>query len=106
MNIVCKVKKEDTSEIEELPSQIMSIVSATGYAIAQDKREKKVNPKFIGSPWMPEGRSKCKRTRTSQIFCQVAQGQYAPVLATDPMAPNNEMDAGVFDAWYHKHLSA
>ena len=50
MNIVCRVKKEEISEIEELPSQSLSIVSVTGYAVAQDKREKKANRRFIGSP--------------------------------------------------------
>ena len=105
MHIDCRVKKEEISEIEELPSQSLSIVSATGYAVAQDKREKKENRRFIGSSWTPEGKSKCKRTRTSQIFHRVAHGLYAPVLATDPLAPNSETDAAIFDAWYHKHLS-
>ena len=104
MNIVRRVKNEDISEIEGLPSQSLSIVSTTGYTIAQHKREKKVNPKFIGLPWTPKGKSKCKRTRMSQISCRVAEGQYALVLVIDLMALNNETYARVFDAWYHKHL--
>ena len=105
MHIDCRVKKEEICVIEEDPSQILSIVSATGYAVDKDRREKKANHRFIGSPWMPEGKSKRKRTRTSQNFHPVAHGLYAPVLATDPLAPNSETDAAIFDAWYHKHLS-
>ena len=106
VNIICRVKKEEISEIGELPSQSLRIISATGYAVAQDKREKKANRRFICLPWKPKGRSKCKRTRTSQIFGRAAQGESTPVLTTDLLAPNSETDAALFDAWYHKHLSA
>ena len=99
------VKKEEIFVIEEVPSKSLSIVSDIGYAVAKDWREKKANRKFIGSPWTLEVKSKHKRTRTSQIFHRVADGLYAPILATDPLAPNSEMDAAIFDAWYHKHLS-
>ena len=111
-NIVRRVKKEDISKMSALPSsegkpyQSLSNVSTIGYTSAQAKREKKVNPKFIGSSWTPEGRSKRKRTRTSQIFGQVAEGHYAPVLALNPLAVNSETDTGVFDAWYYKHVLA
>ena len=92
-------------EQPEVPFESLSIVFTTGYAVAKDRREKKANRRFIGSPWMPEGKSKRKRTRTSQIFHHVADGLYAPVLVTDPLAPNSETDAVILDAWYHKHLS-
>ena len=88
-----------------VPSESLSVVSATGYAAAKDRREKKANRRFIGSPWTPEGKGKRKRTRTSQIFHRVADGLYAPVLAMDPLAPNGETESAIFDAWYHKHLS-
>ena len=87
---------------EDVPSHSLSIVFITGYIIAQVKREKKVNPKFIGSPWTPEGKSKRKCIRTSQFFRRVSKGQYSPAL--DLMALNNDMDATVFDAWYHKYV--
>ena len=105
MHVHCRVKKEEISVIEEVPSESLSIVSAIGYAVTQDKREKKENRRFIGLPWTPEGKSKRRRTRTSQIFHRVAEGQYAPVLAIDSLAPNSETDAAIFNAWYHKHLS-
>ena len=59
MNLLRKDKDEeilvlaDFPSIEDVPSQSLSIVSVSGYAIAQEKREKKVNPRFIGSPWTP-----------------------------------------------------
>ena len=81
------------------------VVSTTGYAVAKDKREKKANRRFIGSPWTPEGKGKRKRTRSSQIFHRVTEGLYAPVLAMDPLAPNGETESAIFDAWYHKHLA-
>ena len=99
------MKKEEIYVIEEVPYESLSVVSATGYAVAKDRREKKANRRFIGSPWTPKGKSKRKRTRTSQIFHRIADGLYAPILATDPLAPNSEMDAAIFNAWYHKHLS-
>ena len=101
------MKKEEIYVIEqaEVPSECLSVVSATGYAIAKDRREKKANRRFSGSPWMQEGKGKCKRTRTSQIFHRVADGLYAPVLAMDLLAPNGETESTIFDAWYHKHLS-
>ena len=91
--------------IEEVPSESLSIVSATGYAVAKDRREKKANRRFIGSPWTPEGKTKRRWTRTSQFFQRVADGLYAPVLAVDPLAPNGATESAIFDAWYHKHLS-
>ena len=66
VNIVRMVKNEDISNMSALrssegkPSQSLNIVSTTEYASAQAKRENKVNPKFIGSPWTPEGRRKRK----------------------------------------------
>ena len=112
MSLLRRDKDEDVSvladfpSVDDVPSQSPSIVSASRYAIAQEKREKKVNSRFIGSPWMPEGKSKRKRTRTSQFFRRVDGGQYAHVLVLDPMALNNLTDVGVFYAWYHKHVSA
>ena len=100
-----RVKKEEISVIEEVPSESLSVVSATGYAVSKDRREKKANRRFIGSLWTPEGKSKRRRIRTSQIFQCVADGLYAPVPAMDPLAPNGEMKSAIFDAWYHKHLS-
>ena len=100
-----RVKKEDIYVVEEVPSESLSVVSATGYAVAKGRRDKKANRWFIGSPWTPEGKSKRKRTRTSQFFQRVADGLYAPVLAMDPLAPNGETESAIFDAWYHKHLS-
>ena len=112
MNLLRRDKDEDVSvladflSVEDVPSQSLSIVSASGYAIAQEKRGKKVNPRFIGSSWTLERKSKRKRTRMSLFFRRVDRGQYAPVLVLDPMEPNNVSDAGVFDAWYHKHVLA
>ena len=101
------MKKEEIYVIEqaEAPSESLSVVSATGYAVAKDRREKKANRRFIGSPWTPEGKGKRKRTRSRQIFHRVADGLYAPVLTMDPLAPNSETESVIFDAWYHKHLS-
>ena len=101
------MKKEEISVIEqpEVPFESLSIVFTTGYAVAKDRREKKANRRFIGSPWTPEEKSKCKRTRSSQIFHRVADGLYTPVLVMDPLAPNGETESAIFDAWYHKHLS-
>ena len=80
MNLLRKDKDEDVSiladflSVEDVLSQSLSIESTSGYAIAQEKREKKVNPKFIGLPWTPEGKSKQKRTRKSQFFRRVYEG--------------------------------
>ena len=100
-----RVKTEEIPVIEEVPSQSITVVSATGYAVAKDRREKKTNRRFIGSPWTPEGKGKWKRTRTSQIFQRLTDGLYAPVLSMDPLAPNDATDSANFNAWYHKQLS-
>ena len=74
VSLLHRDKDEDVSvladfpSVEDVPSQNLSIISTTGCRNAQEKREKKVNPRFIGSPWTPEGKSKRKRTRTSQFF--------------------------------------
>ena len=92
--------------MEDKTSTSLSIVSASVFVAAQGKRGKKVNTKFIGSPWTPEGKGRRRRTRKSQIFVRLTSGGYSPVLAIDPTVCPKDVDSDVFDAWYHKQLSA
>ena len=92
--------------MEDKTSTSLSIVSASVFVAAQGKRGKKVNTKFIGSPWTPEGKGRRRRTRKSQIFVRATSGGYSPVLALDPTLAPEDIDADVFDAWFHKQHAA
>lgn len=50
----------------------------------EEWRPKKPNPKFVGSPWTPEGRGKRPRTSSSQILKRLFRNTYQPVLALNP----------------------
>lgn len=93
-------------QADDVPSHSLSIVSVSAYTAGQGKREKKVNNKFIGSPWTPDGRGRRRKMKRSQIFVRSTTVGYSPILALDLMAALDETEAVVFGAWYHKQLSA
>ena len=95
----------DEERVKVILVDSVSIFFVTEFNKVPSKRSTKPNKKFLGSPWTLEGKCKRKMSDRSQIYRRAFYGGYMHVLALDPFASNDEVDATTFDAWYHKHLA-
>ena len=73
------------------------------YKKYEERRKQKPNPKFVGTPWTPGGKSKRKRTTNSQIMQRKFKDEYEPVLPLDPIRMPMVEDAERFQAWFNKY---
>ncbi len=73
------------------------------YKKYEEKRKQKPNPKYLGTPWTPDGKSKRRRTTNSQIMQRKFRDEYEPVLPLDPMRQPLVEDGERFVAWCNKY---